>query len=144
MKLYSRVNIPTGINNVGYLDKKGRAVKICTLFPDRPTEVPDEAAEKILEQNPHIASKTLCDFTKKNATEVEAKKPDPDEREEKMLAVITTISEQADLTEVSANIIHEWGLVLGVTIPKTWPKAKQVKTLEDRCNEILDTIEGAA
>lgn len=78
MKLYLNVNRPKGktfrlFDLYGRLDK---AVKPIVLYPDKPTEVPSEIAERLLEQDPNLVSKKPYDGPKEVLPKVTLDSPE--------------------------------------------------------------------
>jgi len=146
MDLYLAVVLPEGgksgkrIRLRNKWEDKVDYKKTYILFPTKPTDVPDDVAELLLEQDPHLVSKKPFSATETPSSQSNDEDPAGDENPD---AEVTTDYEpilaelaERDFTKMKSTEIIEFGAKLGIEIDMQLPKAKKIAALEDLCEEL--------
>ena len=152
MKLYLKRNLPEGQRHC-VVDPVTGQIKYpgYLLFPDKCiNEIPDNDAERLLEQDGHIISKEPNDFENfsSNSTVITMETIGPkDEPEEFVIdeIVIGTLQQIAGMSSeefkgLSKGEITSYGHDLGVAIPVNIKKAERLRVLDNRCKELAAQV----
>lgn len=137
MKLYLAVNLPEG-KRIRLRDKWTDKVdyKVAPiLYPNKPTEVVDEKAERLLEQDPHLVSKKPFGQVEVEVKE-EDKELDQNQGPENEIGVILRELAKKDFSTLKAAEIIEYGKKLGIEIPFNVKREMKEQMLEDKCREL--------
>jgi len=140
MNLYLKVNLPEG-KRIRLRDKWTDKIvykDTFILFPNKPCDILDKKAKRLLEQDPHLVSKTPFETAesaeKKN--DIPSNKGDSGSSEdEKMLDVVKELAE-IDFSSLKSMQIIDYGKKLGIDIPMTVKKRVKEQMLESRCREL--------
>ena len=153
MKLYLKRNLPEGQRHC-VVDPVTGQIKYpgYLLFPDKCiNEIPDNDAERLLEQDGHIISKEPNDFENfsSNSTVITMETVGPiDESEEFVIdeTVIATLQEIAGISsqefkKLGNKEITNYGHILGVAIPMNIKKVERLELLNKRCQHVAALID---
>jgi predicted DNA-binding antitoxin AbrB/MazE fold protein len=123
MKLYLAVNLPEG-KRVRVKDKWTNKVdykSAVVLYPKKATEVDDDLADKLIEQDPHLVSKVP--FSEKS--ELVLNPPSKGDFDEILQQLAEVKFEDMKSTE-----IVEWGMKLDIEIPHQIPRREKIQMPE--------------
>ena len=150
MKLYLKIDRKEG-KMCGYLDRKTlQAKRVAVLYPHKPTEVPDKAAELMLEQNPHLVSKTPFREEsgakkggrkrgRKSGAEAEKELEEAEkevDEEVKGLAKQILAYDEETLMKLDEEDIRSMAAHIGLALPEEADKAEQISLVLKRAKEI--------
>lgn len=147
MKLYLKQSAGAAKKLVGWRTP-GKFYKInkgYVLHVNEATEVPDDEAELILAQNPHLAT------TESEAkTETDVDETDIDDSAEEIepetsgdtvvLQTLRELSDIPDLMQVNMKVLRGYAANIGVEAPVTKTKKALVDDLNNKCAELADRL----
>lgn len=159
MKLYSKLPRMKRVRPIDQRSKKVDYKQTFFLHPTDPVEVPDDVANILLKQDPHIVSKEPYsgkeDVSERppvgyrgNAKEViapakpKADAPTEPEDYEQYIPVLRELSEKGDFSKMELKEIRAYGDLLGLKIRPTLKGDNQRKLFVERVNAISKALEG--
>ncbi|MBC8458848.1 MAG: hypothetical protein H8D67_12715 [Deltaproteobacteria bacterium] len=142
MELYLAVNLPDG-KRIRLRDKWTDKIdyKVApVLYPNKPTVVPDEVGERLLEQDPHLVSKTQLKQEKVenefSPVAIQPSEPTPEDGRSESELVLLELADK-DFSKMAVADIIEYGKKLGIEIPFNIKRGLKEQMLEDRCAELV-------
>lgn len=134
MRLLLKQARPEG-RRIGYLLPNMRIFPGFVLYPDRPTEVPDEHAVKMLKQNPHLVADA-------DAVAAEVEKPIAKTAEEKRKQKLLDELRSIDFNDLTVAEMNAHFKVLDIPVPTmAVSKKNRAKMLEKACDTVWDQIQ---
>ena len=132
-----KVNLPGG-KRIRVRDKwtdKVQYKKAYILYPNKPCNVPNEDAERLLEQDPHLVSTKPYGTDKDESLKIEIQHSAQDEK----LRIVHKLAE-IDFSSLNAGEIISYGKELGIDIPMSVKREIKEKMLESRCKELAKEL----